>query len=82
MLLDFGQQIKSLSTYLTFETNCSQKLHFYVFVDTNSHLMTKPYNFYIKSQSPSSSYDRNGFFGNKFKKEFNNRLTNSVTPVF
>ena len=37
------------------------------FVDTNSHLTTKPYNFDIKCQSNSESYDRHSFFGTKFK---------------
>ena len=36
------------------------------FLDTNSHLTTKPYNFDIKCQSNSESYDRHGFFGTKF----------------
>ena len=37
------------------------------FVDTNSHLTTKPSNFDIKCHSNSKSYDRHGFFGTKFK---------------
>ena len=37
------------------------------FLDTNSHLTTKPYNFDIKCQSNSESYDRHGFFGTKFR---------------
>ena len=32
------------------------------FLDTNSHLTTKPYNFDIKCQRNSESYDRHGFF--------------------
>ena len=37
------------------------------FVDTNSHLTTKPSNFDIKCHSNSESYDRHGFFGTKFR---------------
>ena len=37
------------------------------FLDTNSHLTTKPYNFDIKCQGNSESYDRHGFFGIKFR---------------
>ena len=37
------------------------------FVDTKIHLMTKPYNFDIKCQSNSESYDQHGFFGTKFR---------------
>ena len=37
------------------------------FLDTNSHLTTKPYNFDIQCQSNSESYDRHGFFGTKFR---------------
>ena len=37
------------------------------FLDTNSHLTTKPYNFTIKCQSSCESYDRQGFFGTKFR---------------
>ena len=37
------------------------------FVDTNSHLTTKPSNFDIKCHSNSESYDQNGFIGTKFK---------------
>ena len=33
-----------------------------LFLDTNSHLTTKPYNFDIKCQSISESCDRHGFF--------------------
>ena len=33
------------------------------FLDTNSHLKTKPYNFDIKFQSNSESYERHGFWG-------------------
>ena len=36
------------------------------FVDTNSHLTTKPYNFDIKCQWTLESYDRHIFFGIKF----------------
>ena len=32
------------------------------FLDTNSHLTTKPYNFDIKCQSNSESYDQHVFF--------------------
>ena len=35
------------------------------FLDTNSHLTTEPYNFDIKRQSNSESYDQHGFFGTK-----------------
>ena len=37
------------------------------FVDTNSHLTTKPHNFDIKCQRDSKSYERYGFFGTKFR---------------
>ena len=37
------------------------------FVDTNSHLTTKPSNFDIKCPSNSESYDHHDFFGTKFK---------------
>ena len=37
------------------------------FLDTNSHLTTKPYNFDIKCQSNSESYDQHGFFGTKLR---------------
>ena len=37
------------------------------FMDTNSHRTTKPYNFDIKYQSNSESYDRHGFFRAKFR---------------
>ena len=37
------------------------------FLDTNSHLTTKPYNFDIKCQSNSESYDQQGFFGTKLR---------------
>ena len=37
------------------------------FLDTNSYLKTKPYNFDIKCQSNSESYDQHGFFGTKFR---------------
>ena len=40
---------------------------FMLFVDTNSHLTTKPLNFDIKFQRNSESYDKHGFFGTKFK---------------
>ena len=36
------------------------------FVDTNSHLTTKPSNFDIKCQSNSESYDQHGFLVTKF----------------
>ena len=36
---------------------------FMPFVDTNSHLTTKPSNFDIKCHSNCESYDRQGFFG-------------------
>ena len=37
------------------------------FLDTNSHLRTKPYNFDIKCLSNSESYDRHSVFGTKFR---------------
>ena len=37
------------------------------YLDTNSHLTTKPYNFDIKCQSNSESYDQHGFFGTKIR---------------
>ena len=40
---------------------------FMPFLDTNSHLTTKLYNFDIKCQSNSESYDRHIFFGTKFR---------------
>ena len=40
---------------------------FMPFLDTNSHLTTKPYNFDIKCQSNSESYDQHGFCGTKFR---------------
>ena len=38
-----------------------------LFLDTNSHLTTKPYNFDIKCQCNSESYDHHGFCGTKFR---------------
>ena len=37
------------------------------FVDTNSHLMTKPFYFDIMCHSNSESYDRDGIFKTNFK---------------
>ena len=37
------------------------------FLDTKRHLTTKPYNFDIKCQSNSESFDRHGFLGTKFR---------------
>ena len=37
------------------------------FVDTNSHLTTKPSNFDIKCHSNFESYDQHGFFGTKLR---------------
>ena len=37
------------------------------FVHTNSHLTTKPFNFDIKCQSNSESYDRQFFWGTNFQ---------------
>ena len=48
---------------------------FMPFLDTNSHLSTKPYNFDIKFQSNSESYDRHGFSGTKFRRGQNFVLT-------
>ena len=45
------------------------------FLDTNSHLMTKPYTFDIKYQSNSESYDRHGFLGTKLRAGQNFVLT-------
>ena len=45
------------------------------FVDTNSHLTPKPYNFDIKCQNNSESYDGHGFFGTKFRGGQNFLLT-------
>ena len=45
------------------------------FLDTNSHLTTKPYNFDIKCQGNSKSYDRHGFFGTKKRGGQNFLLT-------
>ena len=36
---------------------------FMPFLDTNSHLTTKPYNFDIKCSANSESYDQHGFLG-------------------
>ena len=41
------------------------------FLDTNSHLLTKPH----KSQSNSESYDQHSFFGKKFREGQNFVLT-------
>ena len=38
-----------------------------LFVDTNSHLTTKPHNCYIKCQSNSQSYEWHNFLGTKFR---------------
>ena len=45
------------------------------FLDTNSHVTTKPYNFDIKYQSNSESYDWHGFLGTKFRGGQNYLLT-------
>ena len=45
------------------------------FLDTNSHLTTKPYNFDIKCQSNSESYDQHSFFVTKFRGGQNFLLT-------
>ena len=45
------------------------------FLDTNSHLTTKPYNFDIKSRSNSESYAQHGFLGPKFRAGQNFVLT-------
>ena len=37
------------------------------FLDTNSHLTTKPYNFDSKCQCNSESYDQHGYFGTKVR---------------
>ena len=37
------------------------------FLDSNSHLTTKPSNFDIKCHINSESYDRHGFFATKFR---------------
>ena len=46
-----------------------------LFLDTNSYLSTKPYNFDIKCQYNSESYDRHGFIGTKFRGRQNFVLT-------
>ena len=51
------------------------------FVDTNSHLATKPYNFDIKCQSNSESYDQHIFFGTKFRGGQNFYLIWEVFPT-
>ena len=48
---------------------------FMPFVDINSHLTTKPYNFDIKCQSNYESYDWHGFFGTIFTGGQNFLLT-------
>ena len=53
----------------------SKKLIFMPFVDTTSHLTTKPYNFDIKCHSNSESYDLHGFFGTRFRGGQNFLLT-------
>ena len=45
------------------------------FLDTNSHLTTKPYNLAIKCQSNSESYDQHVFFGTKIRGGQNFLLT-------
>ena len=45
------------------------------FLDTNSHLTTKPYNFDIKWQRNSDSYDQHGLFGTKIRGGQNFLLT-------
>ena len=62
----FGEQIRSLSSKQS-KLNCWNQLHHkncicMLFLDTNSHLTTIPYNFDIKCQSNSESYDQHGFF--------------------
>ena len=56
-----GQSVNSQNW--TSETNYTQTLHFMPFVDTNSHLTTKLYNFDIKCESNSESNDQHIFFG-------------------
>ena len=57
-----GEQMKSL---------CSKQSKFNgicrLFVVTNSQLTTKTYNFDIKCQNISESYDHHGFYGTKFR---------------
>ena len=48
------------------------------FLDTNSHLMTKPKKFDIKCPSNCESYDCIGFFGTKFRGSQNFLLTVGV----
>ena len=45
------------------------------FVDTTSHLTTKPHNFYIKCHSNYESYDQHSFCGTKFRGGQNFLLT-------
>ena len=55
--------------------NTPKNCIFMLFLDTNSHLTTKPYNFDIKCQKNSESYDRHGFLGTKFRGGQNFVLT-------
>ena len=45
------------------------------FLDTKSHLTTKPYNFDIKCPGNFERYDQHGFFGTKFRGGQNFVLT-------
>ena len=45
----------------------SKNFIFMPFLDKNSHLTTKPYNFDIKCQCNSESYDQHAFFGTRFR---------------
>ena len=62
-----GEQIKSLSSKhskLNFLKPIKPKICiFMAFVDTNSHLTTKPSNFDIKCHSNSERYDQHVFLG-------------------
>ena len=48
------------------------------FLDTNSHLTTKPYNFDIKRSGNSESYDQYNFLGTKFREGKNFLFTVGV----
>ena len=74
-----GEQIRSLSNKQS-KLNSRIQQHpkiaiFLPFVDTNSHLTTKPYNFDIRCQSNSESYDWHGFLVTKFRGGQNFVLT-------
>ena len=68
MLSVFGEQIKSLCSQQS-KLNFWNRLHptqFMMFLDTNSHLTTKPYHFDIMCQFNSESYNRHNLLA-KFR---------------